>query len=141
MVIDAAPDEVFDSMTQPEHFRRWSGANVAIEPYVGGRFAMGGFELDPGGARFVEFEPGHKATLRFADGMIDSWELEGSDGKTRLTVTQSGFDPANPPYPGWAGWLGGLAALRRYHELPQWRPIWRHIEIAGVPEGMFSTDQ
>ena len=99
------------------------------------------FELDPGGARFVEFEPGHKATLRFADGMIDSWELEGSDGKTRLTVTQSGFDPANPPYPGWAGWLGGLAALRRYHELPQWRPIWRHIEIAGVPEGMFSTDQ
>ena len=45
----AAPDEVFDSMTQPEQFRRWFGANVDIEPYVGGRFAMGGFELDPGG--------------------------------------------------------------------------------------------
>jgi uncharacterized protein YndB with AHSA1/START domain len=140
MVIDAAPDEVFDSMTQAEQFRRWSGTNVDIEPYVGGRFAMGGFELDPGGAEFVEFEPGHKATLRFADGMISSWELEGSDGKTRLTVTQSGFDPTNPPYPGWAGWLGGLAALRRYHELPQWRSILRHIEVTGVPEGMFSTD-
>jgi hypothetical protein len=38
-------------------------------------------------------------------------------------------------------WLGGLAALRRYHELPQWRSIWRQIEIAGVPEGMFSIDQ
>jgi Activator of Hsp90 ATPase homolog 1-like protein len=117
MVIDAAPDEVFDSMTQPEQFRRWSGANVDIEPYVGGRFAMGGFELDPGGARFVEFEPGRKATLRFADGMIDSWELEGSDGKTRLIVTQSGIDPANPPYPGWAGWLacrpGRAASLPR----------------------------
>ena len=99
---------------------------------------MGGFELDPGGATFVEFEPGRKATLRFADGMTDSWELEGSDGKTRLTVVQSGFDPANPPYPGWAGWLGGIAALRRYHELPQARTIWRQIEIAGVPEGMFS---
>ena len=74
MVIDAAPDEVFDSMTQPEQFRRWFGANVDIEPYVGGRFAMGGFELDPGGARFVEFEPGRKATLRFADGMTDSWK-------------------------------------------------------------------
>jgi uncharacterized protein YndB with AHSA1/START domain len=33
------------------------------------------------------------------------------------------------------------AALRRYHELPQWRTIWRQIEIAGVPEGMFSIDQ
>ena len=141
VVIDAAPDEVFDSMTQPEQFCRWFGANVDIEPYVGGRFAMGGFELDPGGAKFVEFEPGRKATLRFADGMTDSWELEGSDGKTRLTVVESGFDPANPPYPGWTGWLGGLAALRRYHELPQRRSIWRQIEIAGVPEGMFSIGQ
>jgi len=34
-----------------------------------------------------------------------------------------------------------LAALRRYHELPQWRSIWRQIEIAGVPEGMFSIEQ
>ncbi|GAA2328534.1 SRPBCC family protein [Dactylosporangium salmoneum] len=141
VVIDAPPDKVFESMTQPEQIVRWSGANVDVEPYVGGRFAMGGFELDQAGARFVEFEPGRKATLRFADGMIDSWELEGSDGKTRLTVTQSGFDPTNPPYPGWAGWMGGIAALRRYHELPQWRSIWRQIEVVGVPEGMFSNDQ
>jgi hypothetical protein len=128
-------------MTRPEQFSQWSGANVDIEPEVGGRFAMGGFELDPAGARFVEFEPGRKATLRHADGTIDSWELEGSDGKTRLTVMHSGFDPANPPYPGWAGWLGGIAALRRYHELPSRRPIWRQIEVAGVPDGMLAIDQ
>jgi uncharacterized protein YndB with AHSA1/START domain len=141
IVIDAAPEAVFDSMTQPEFFRRWFGANVGIEPYVGGRFAMGGFELNPGGAKFVEFEPGRKATLRYADGMLDSWELEGSDGKTRLTVVQSGFDPANPPHPGWAGWLSGLAGLRRFHEVQGSRPIWRQVEIAGVPEGMFAIDQ
>src|SRR5215203_5623791 len=94
VVIDAAPDKVFDSMIQPELFRKWFGANVDIEPYVGGRFAMGGFELDPGGAKFVEFEPGRKATLRFADGETTSWELESSDGKTRLTMVHSGFDPA-----------------------------------------------
>jgi uncharacterized protein YndB with AHSA1/START domain len=141
VVIDAAPDEVFDSMIQPEQFRKWFGANVDIEPYVGGRFAMGGFELDPGGARFVEFEPGRKATLLFADNETTSWELEGSDGKTRLTVVHSGFDPTNPPYPGWAGWLGGIATLRRYHELPRWRSIWRQIEVAGVPAGMLAIDQ
>jgi uncharacterized protein YndB with AHSA1/START domain len=141
VVIDAAPDKVFDSMIQPEVFRKWFGANVDIEPYVGGRFAMGGFELDPGGAKFVEFEPGRKATLRFADGETTSWELEGSDGKTRLTMVHSGFDPANPPYPGWAGWLGGIAGLRRYHELPRRRSIWRQVEIAGIPAGMFAIDQ
>lgn len=140
ILIDAAPEQVFDSMTQPEQFCRWFGANVDIEPYVGGRFAMGGFELDPGGAKFVEFEPGRRATLRFADGMLDSWELADSDGKTRLTLVQSGFDPGNPPYPGWAGWLGGLAALRRYHELPDRRSIWRQIEAPGIPEGMLAID-
>jgi hypothetical protein len=140
-MIDAAPDEVFDSMTQTDQFPKWFGANVGIEPYVGGRFAMGGFDINPGGATFVEFEPGRKATLRYPDGMLDSWELEGSEGKTRLIVTQSGFDPTNPPYPGWTGWLGGLAALRRYHELRPARSIWRGIHIAGVPEGMFSFDQ
>jgi len=141
VVIDAAPDKVFDSMIEPEVFRKWFGANVDIEPYVGGRFAMGGFELDPGGAKFVEFEPGRKAALRFADGETTSWELEGSDGKTRLTMVHSGFDPANPPYPGWAGWLGGIAGLRHYHELARRRSIWRQVEIAGVPAGMFAIDQ
>jgi len=52
----------------------------------------------------------------------------------------SGFDPANPPYPGWAGWLGGIAALRRYHELPDWRSIWRQVEIPGLPAGMLATE-
>ena len=140
LVIDAAPEAVFDSLTQPEHFRKWFGANVDIEPHVGGRFAMGGFELDPGGAKFVEFEPGRKATLRFADGQTTSWELDGSDGKTRLTVVESGFDVDNPPYPGWAGWLTGVAELRRYHEVPRWRTIWRHIEAPGVPAEMLSID-
>jgi uncharacterized protein YndB with AHSA1/START domain len=141
VVIDAAPEAVFDSMTQSEQFCKWFGANVDIEPHVGGRFAMGGFELDPGGAKFVEFEPGRKATLRFADGMTSSWELDGSDGRTRLTLVQSGFDPTNPPYPGWAGWLGGIAALRRYHELPGSRSIWRQIEVPGMPAGMLAIDQ
>ena len=140
VVIDAAPEAVFDSLTQPEHFRKWFGANVDIEPYVGGRFAMGGFELDPGGIKFVEFEPGRKATLRFADGETTSWELAGADGKTRLTLVSSGFDPDNPPYPGWAGWLGGVAELRRYHEVPRWRTIWRQIEAPGVPAEMLSID-
>ncbi|TDV43187.1 SRPBCC family protein [Actinophytocola oryzae] len=141
VVIDAAPEQVFDSMIQPEVFRTWFGANVDIEPYVGGRFAMGGFDVNPDPARFVEFEPGRRASLRFADNETTTWELAGSAGETRFTIVHSGFDTTNPPYAGWAGWLGGIAALRRYHELPGSRSIWRQVEIAGVPEGMLSNDQ
>ena len=140
VVIDAAPEAVFDSLTQSEQYGKWSGAKVDIEPYVGGRFAMGGFELDPGGIKFVEFEPGRKATLQFADGLTASWELDASEGRTRLTFVQSGFDLDNPPYPGWAGWLAGVAELRRYHEVPRWRTIWRRIEAPGVPTEMLSLD-
>ena len=140
VVIDAASEAVFDSFTQAEQFRKWFGANVDIEPYVGGRFAMGGFDVDPGGMKFVEFEPGHKATLRFADGETTTWQLDGSNGQTRLTLVQSGFDVDYPPYPGWAGWLSGLAELRRYHEVPHWRTIWRHIEAPGIPAEMLSLD-
>jgi uncharacterized protein YndB with AHSA1/START domain len=140
VVIDAAPDAVFDSLTQSEHLDRWMGAKVDVEPRVGGRFAMGGFDVDPGGIKFSEFEPGRKATLRFADGLTSSWELDGSEGRTRLTFVQSGFDVGNPPYPGWAGWLAGVADLRRYHELPRWRTLLRRIEAPGVPDEMFSID-
>jgi uncharacterized protein YndB with AHSA1/START domain len=142
VVIDAAPDEVFASMTRPDLFRRWFGATVDIEPWLGGRFAMGGFDVDPGGARFVEFEPGRRAALKFAaDGETTSWELDGSEGHTRLTIVHSGFNPDNPPYAAWGGWLSGLAELRRFHEIPQWRSIWRRIEVAGLPEGMLVLDQ
>ena len=56
-------------------------------------------------------------------------------------MMHSGFDPANPPYPGWVGWLGGVAELRRYHELPRWRSIWRQVKVAGIPDEMFTIDQ
>ena len=44
-------------------------------------------------------------------------------------------------YEFWGRFTPDGAKLRRYHELPQWRSIWRQIEITGVPEGMFSIDQ
>ena len=50
------------------------------------------------------------------------------------------FDPDNPPYSGWAGWLGGVAELRRYHEVPRWRTIWRQVEAPGLPAEMLSID-
>jgi uncharacterized protein YndB with AHSA1/START domain len=139
-LIDASPDAVYDSLVDPEKFRRWFGAKVDIEPHVGGRWAMGGFDLDPSPAKILELEPGRKMTMGWPHGMVAGWELADSAGKTRLTFVQSGFDTDNPPYDAWMGWLSGVAELRRYHELSDWRPIWLGVEIPGMPEGILAGD-
>jgi uncharacterized protein YndB with AHSA1/START domain len=138
VLIDASPETVYDSLTDAGQFTRWFGAHVGIEPYVGGRFSMGGFEMDPVGAKIIELEPGRKMTMQWETGMIAGWELAGSGGKTRLTFVQSGFDEGHPPYDAWAGWLSGLAELRRFHELSDWRPIWLTIEVPGTPDGVLA---
>jgi uncharacterized protein YndB with AHSA1/START domain len=139
VLLDAPREAVFDSLVDPDKFRRWFGANVGIEPYVGGRFAMGGFELDQSPAKITEFEPGRRMAMAWED-MAAVWELEDSGGKTRLTFVQSGFDQAKPHYGAWMGWLSGVAELRRFHELGDWRPIWIQVDLAGMPEGMLTTE-
>ena len=128
--IAAEPGEVWESLMNPEIFQRWFGARIDIEPHVGGRWAMGGFDVSEDVAKIVELEPGRKVTMAWSD-MVTTWELAGSAGRTRLTFVQSGFD--EPPYAGWGGWLGGLAELRRYHEIPDWRPMWLAVDMPGLP--------
>jgi uncharacterized protein YndB with AHSA1/START domain len=137
-VIAASPQEVYDSLVDPKAFARWFGAKVDIEPYVGGRWAMGGFEMDEYPAKIIELEPGRKMSMRWDDGLVASWELADSDGRTRLTLIQSGFDENQPPYDGWLGWLSGIAELRRFHELPDWRPVWLEVHIDGMPDGILT---
>ncbi|MEO5874217.1 MAG: SRPBCC domain-containing protein [Streptosporangiaceae bacterium] len=120
-LINAPMAEVYDSLTDSDKATTWFGYPIGIEPRLGGRFAMGGFD-NPEPAQIVAFEEGRSMSIDFGPIGLTSWELEGSGGQTRLTFVQSGFD--EPPYAGWAGWLSGLAELRRYHELPDWRPIW-----------------
>ena len=76
-------------MIQPEQFRKWfvptwtsSRTWAAASRWAASNWTSG--------AKFAEFEPGRKATLQFADNETTSWELEGSDGKTRLTLCTAG---------------------------------------------------
>ena len=131
--IAASPARVWEALMDPEIFHRWFGARMDVEPHVGGRWAMGGFDSGTDVARIVELDPAHKITMEWSD-MVSTWELEGSAGRTRLTFVQSGFD--EPPYAGWAGWLGGIAELRRYLEMPDWRPMWVAVEMPGMPDDM-----
>ena len=51
VVIDATPEQVFDSMTQPDQFCRWFGVNVGIEPYVAAASRWAGSSWTPAGPR------------------------------------------------------------------------------------------
>ncbi|MFC6015555.1 SRPBCC domain-containing protein [Plantactinospora solaniradicis] len=126
MVIDASADAVYDSLTDSAKATEWFGFPIGIEPVVGGRWAMGGFENNPNPAKVLDLTPGRAMTVDWGPVGIVTWELEESAGKTKLSFVQSGFDTSNPPYGAWTGWLSGLAELRRYHELADWRPIWLH---------------
>jgi uncharacterized protein YndB with AHSA1/START domain len=135
VVVDAAAEAVGHSLVDPVQYSRWFGAKVDVEPWDGGRFAMGGFDADPEPGRVVGYEPGRRMGIDWG-GMAASWELAESGGRTRLTFVQSGFVDGRPPYGAWGGWLAGLAELRRFHELPDWEPIWLASDVPGLPEGM-----
>lgn len=137
--IAASPEAIIDALTDPDVFARWFGARMEIEPHVGGRWAMGGFEHNEHPAKIVALDPEH-FTLEFQEGMVASWELKGSEGKTRLTFVQSGFDVTNPPYGPWMGWLSGFADLRRMLEVPDWRPMWHSYELPGLPDGVLTLE-
>lgn len=131
----AAPAEkVLAALTDSGQFQRWFGARAEIEPYVGGRWAMGSFEEEPNPAKIVALDE-ERFAIEFPFGMVCSWELAESGGKTHLTFVQSGFDGEQPPYGSWMGWLSGFVDMRRMLELPQWRPMWHSVEAPGVPEG------
>jgi uncharacterized protein YndB with AHSA1/START domain len=124
--VDIATDSqtVFDSLVDSDTVSRWFGFPIEIEPFVGGRFAMGGLENNPEPAKILDLEPGRRLSVDWGSNGVGTWELEGSEGRTRLTLVQSGFTGDRPPYGAWGGILAGVAGLRRFHEIPDWRPIW-----------------
>ncbi|MEV4513629.1 SRPBCC domain-containing protein [Dactylosporangium sp. NPDC049525] len=139
VLIDADRMAVYESLTEPEQFSRWAGVKVEAELYPGGRWAMGGFEANSYPARVVDIQPGRSMSIDWGE-MVQSWELADSDGRTRLTFVHSGFDETQAPYDGWLGALGGLVALRRYHEIKNWRPMWVEVHLDGLPAELQTSD-
>ncbi|SIR94087.1 SRPBCC family protein [Micromonospora avicenniae] len=133
IVIDAPMAKVFTSLTDSEQASAWFGHPIGIEPWVGGRYAMGGFEAGYA-AKVVDLDPGRKVSVDWGAPGVTTWELAESDGKTKLTFVQSGFDESNPPYAAWAGSLSGLYELRRYNELADWQSMWLTEEPSAEPE-------
>ncbi len=114
-VIDARTAAVYESLVDAGQVSQWFGFPIEIDPQVGGAYGF---------AKILDLDPDRKLSVDFGGVGVVTWELAESEGKTRLTLVQSGFDPTDPPYAAWAGGLSGLAELRRFHEIADWQPIW-----------------
>ncbi|MET8909240.1 SRPBCC family protein [Micromonospora sp. NPDC004551] len=128
VLIDAPMDKVWTSLTDSEQASAWFGFPIGIEPWVGGRYAMGGFDAGYA-AKVVDLTPGKAISVDWGPTGVSTWELAESGGRTKLTFVQSGFDQGNPPYAAWTGSVAGLAELRRFHEMADWQPIWLAEEM------------
>jgi uncharacterized protein YndB with AHSA1/START domain len=120
LTIGASRPAVYESLIDAEQVTRWFGVPMEIEPRVGGAWSM----VSYGGAKIVDLVQDTRVSLDWGDDFgVQTWELAGSGGETKLTFVCSGFT-GQPPYSGWLGTLAGFAELRRFHEISNWEPIW-----------------
>ncbi len=118
--IDAPAEEVFSTLIDPEKLLRYIANDPVVEPVVGGRYDYG---WGDGPIKVLDLEPNKRLshTWRFDSEnepeTIVTWTLEGSGGKTRLTLVHSGFAPDRPMEDYRVGWLHYLQSIKFLSEL------------------------
>jgi uncharacterized protein YndB with AHSA1/START domain len=131
--IAAPPERVFASLIEPAELDHWIADGAEVEPRVGGRIDFG---WDHGPIKILDLEPPERLAYSWSNaGQADTvvrWELEGSAGRTHLTVVHSGFADGRPADGYAIGWLGFLISLKRMHELgPAWRKLdWKDVAVS-----------
>ena len=115
--VDAPVEAVFGALTRPELVSRWCGAQAEIDPVAGGRYSFGWG--DGGPVEILNLDAPSRLVYSWGyTGEPDSvvtWELEGSGGRTRVTVIHSGFgDRAVGDYE--SGWMSFLVKIRNQVE-------------------------
>ena len=128
--IDAPASEVFASLAEPAQLDRWIAEHAEVEPEVGGRYDFG---WDHGPVKILELEPDKVLAYSWRQSWEDEqgpnstvvrWELDGSQGRTHLTIVHSGFGADRRTEGYQLGWMEFLASLKRMHEVgPAWRSV------------------
>jgi len=90
--LDAAPDEVWRALTDPEQLAGWLGTGAEIEERPGGALAID-TEDGPREGWVEEIEQGRRLSLWWSAGDDDAsrvqFDLEQTLGGTRLVVTET----------------------------------------------------
>jgi uncharacterized protein YndB with AHSA1/START domain len=128
--IGAEPHQVFASLIEPAQLNRWIAEKADVDPRVGGRYDFG---WDHGPVKILELEPDRALAYSWRHSWEDElrpestvvrWELDGSRGRTYLTIVHSGFGTDRRPEGYQLGWQEFLVSLKRMHEVGAgWRPV------------------
>jgi uncharacterized protein YndB with AHSA1/START domain len=130
--IDAPPEIVFHSISEPSELLSWWGdpdvcqaVEWKFEPRMGGLWSSRFRTISTGGeftmkGEILAFEPPHRLEYTWRDSRFPGTErtrvrfdLIAIAGGTRITVTHSGFVGDTPEYREYSGgWSGVLAGLR-----------------------------
>ncbi len=145
IMITATAQRVWEILTTPEHVGRWFGTGlpVAIDLRPGGEMVLDHGANGRYRTVFVEVEPPHRLSYRWAEGYPDQLATEVnstlveftltsvSQRETRLTVVESGFETLVVPVGReWIsyeshnrGWTDVLAKAAAYAEGRDSTPI------------------
>jgi len=122
--ITATPGDVWSALTVPEEMNKWISGTAVVDLQPGGIYSYGwketvdGKEVPVGATDVVSFDPGKELVTGWdytgEPHTQVKWQIEGSGGKTTLTLTHSGFGPLDNIegyVQGWAAFLAKLKAL------------------------------
>lgn len=123
--IDVAPSAVFNALVDANQMERWIGSKGSIDPKPGGKIDFG---WGMGPVKILEIEPDAKLSYSWQwEGepeTITTWTLDGSGGKTRVTIVQSGFAPDRNSEDYYIGWCKFAARLKTMlEEGPEWNRV------------------
>ena len=121
--IAGSQSEVFGALIRPDQLERWIASQAVVEPVAGGRYQFGWRSGGP--VKILDLVPDERLVTTWPEQTetVVTWTLQGSGGRTRLTIVHSGFAPDEPTGGLNAGWLNFMSWIKSMVEVgPAWRP-------------------
>jgi uncharacterized protein YndB with AHSA1/START domain len=132
LAVDIAADsaQLFEALLDPQALDEFWSSRAEIEPQVGGRYNYGWQHGGP--TKILELEPGARLVTDWhytgEPDTVVTWQLESSGGKTRITLTHTGFDADDDREDYRHGWLGFLVPFKARAELGE---HWTRVQTDG----------
>jgi uncharacterized protein YndB with AHSA1/START domain len=96
-VLDAAPGDVWQVLTDPESMGEWLGAPVDLSVAPGAEGTIGGDQDDPTVVIVEEVEVGRRLVFRWASAgaepTVVELDLQPEGRRTRLTIVERPLEP------------------------------------------------
>jgi uncharacterized protein YndB with AHSA1/START domain len=135
--IEAAPEAVWEALTEGEKLTRWFAPEAAVTPGLGGRIRLSWGPGMEGEAPITGWEPGRRLAWTERGGSDAEVEVEfllepAGGGKTEVRLTQRGAVTAAAA----GGWQCFLRLLRldlEKHRGLEARHVWRTEAVDGEP--------